>query len=48
MAKQIPLTQGYFATVDDEDYDFLSRWKWYARKDQKNFYAQRLEPKSIL
>jgi len=26
--KQIPLTQGKFALVDDEDFDFLSQWKW--------------------
>jgi hypothetical protein len=26
--KQIPLTKGQFAIVDDEDYDYLMRWKW--------------------
>lgn len=25
---QIELTQGKFALVDDEDFDFLSQWKW--------------------
>lgn len=26
--KQISLSQGKFALVDDEDYDFLMQWKW--------------------
>ena len=30
--KKIPLTQGKFATVDDDDYDFLSQWKWHFSK----------------
>jgi len=37
--KQIPLTQGQFAIVDDEDYDFLMQWKWVAQKSKKTFYA---------
>lgn len=28
MTKQIPLTQGQFSLVDDEDYEFLIQWKW--------------------
>ncbi len=27
--KQIPLSQGKFAIVDDGDYDFLMQWKWH-------------------
>lgn len=39
--KQIPLTQGKFAIVDDEDYEWLNQWKWYARKHRNTFYAIR-------
>lgn len=28
--KRIPLTQGQFAIVDDEDFDWLMQWKWHA------------------
>jgi HNH endonuclease len=30
--KQIPLTKGLFALVDDEDFPLLNRWKWRASK----------------
>lgn len=39
--KKIPLTQGKFALVDDADYDWLSKWKWYAHKNRKTYYALR-------
>ncbi len=39
--KQIPLTQGKIALVDDEDFEWLSKLKWSVRKTRKNFYAQR-------
>lgn len=27
--KTIPLTQGYFTIVDDEDFEWLNQWKWH-------------------
>jgi hypothetical protein len=41
--RTIELTQGQFAVVDDEDFDLLSRWKWFAHweKRTQSFYACR-------
>ena len=39
--KRIPLTQGKFALVDDEDYEDLFRYKWQAHCAYNTFYAQR-------
>lgn len=46
--KQIPLTKGVFATVDDIDFDWLNKWKWLAKKDghKNNYYAYRTLRKS--
>lgn len=39
--KQIILTKGKVALVDDADYDWLNQWKWYASKGGNTFYAVR-------
>lgn len=39
--KRIPLTQGKFAIVDDELYEWLNQWKWFAQKDKYTYYAGR-------
>ena len=43
--KKIPLSQGKSALVDDEDYDWLSQHKWYAREDGLTWYAMRNKKK---
>lgn len=49
MTKQILLSRGLFATVDDADYDWLSQWKWSAMQVSKahtsRFYAVRMTRK---
>jgi hypothetical protein len=39
--KIIPLTQGKFAIVDAEDYNWLSRHKWCAARSRDTFYTHR-------
>ena len=41
--REIQLTQGMVAKVDDEDYERLSRHKWYANKSYSVWYARRVE-----
>lgn len=43
MAKDIQLTQGQVAIMDDDDYERLSQHKWFAQymKNTKSFYAAR-------
>jgi len=41
MAKEIILTQGKVAIVDDDMYDYLNQWKWHAKKSSGNYYAKR-------
>lgn len=35
MSKEIPLSQGLVAIVDDEDFEWLNQWKWSASKQGK-------------
>jgi hypothetical protein len=39
--KQIPLTKGQFALVDDEDFECLNQFKWHAIKCPTTYYACR-------
>ncbi|MBE9570753.1 MAG: HNH endonuclease [Proteobacteria bacterium] len=39
--KEIQLTQGYVAIVDDEDFERLDEYKWYVCKGKNTFYAAR-------
>ncbi len=40
MSKKIPLTQGKFAIVNDEDFEEVSKYKWHAIKSPCTYYAQ--------
>lgn len=39
--KEVPLTQGKVALVDDSDFEAVSAFKWYAIKGGRRFYAVR-------
>lgn len=46
MVREIPLTQGKVALVDDDDFDALSQFHWHARRVRRRhgpdvFYAER-------
>lgn len=48
--KEIELTQGKVALVDDEDYDYLNQWNWFADKHGSIYYVtrnQKINGKSI-
>lgn len=39
--KTIPLTQNKVALVDDEDFEWLNQFKWYASKQRNDYIAVR-------
>jgi hypothetical protein len=41
MVREIPLTQGYVALVDDEDYESVSQFNWHALITRHTVYARR-------
>lgn len=45
--KEIQLTKGQVALIDDEDFDRVSQFKWYANwsKTTKFYYAERIKRK---
>jgi hypothetical protein len=45
--KQIQLTQNKIALVDDEDFEYLSSWRWHIVKSGKHTYAGR-QPDKIM
>lgn len=39
--KTIPLTQGFVAVVDEEDYENLTQFEWQTKRDRGTSYARR-------
>jgi len=42
MVKQIPLTKGKVALVDDADFEHLNQWKWHYNPVCRTGYARRI------
>ncbi len=40
--RKIKLTQGQYAIVDPEDYEYLNLFKWFANRSRDSFYARRV------
>lgn len=39
--KEIKLTRGYIALVDNDDFKYLNQWRWHTAKIGNIFYARR-------
>jgi hypothetical protein len=46
--KEIKLSQDKIALVDDDDFEYLNQFKWYAGKSTNTFYAARNLGKSTI
>lgn len=46
--REIELTKGYKAQVDDDDFVWLNQWNWYADEKNNTVYAARREGKQCL
>jgi len=44
--REIPLTQGKFALIDDEDFNILSVWKWHLNNGYASSTASAAEQRS--
>lgn len=42
--KEIILTRGKAAIVDDKNYDRIAKYKWFAMKHRNTFYGRRMLP----
>jgi hypothetical protein len=41
--REIPLSKGLVAIVDDDDFEALSQSNWYAKKEGRTYYAYKTE-----
>lgn len=46
-AIKIQLTQGKFAIIDEEDWERVNQYKWYAKRGTQTWYAARTESKRV-
>jgi hypothetical protein len=46
--REILLTRGMEAIVDDGDYEWLSQWRWHAMRCKNKFYAARKPREKVI